>query len=123
MPCSKSITTYRPQEWGSEADFIAHREATLKLLLGEDWQDQSLVEIVQAHPELWQSPIFLHHVRDYELPRANWQAQMEAQQRQAEGRRPRSHPDPLAIEGGPRMSAHDWLKAYLRASEGVTRED
>lgn len=95
----------------------------MKLILGDDWEDQPLSKLVAEHPELRrltvQDLIALHegdHEHAHEPSQAAAAEPAAADSPMVDGLR--------AIEDGKgRQTAEDWLKDYLREHDGSERED
>lgn len=128
MPCGRVSRS----QFTSQAEYEAHRTQMMKLILGDDWTDQPLSQLVEAHPELrrltLQELIALHEggqEDSHELPgAASWR--VEVMQPQDEQPTSRQSPAdvPQAIERGEgRQTAEDWLRSYLREHDGSERED
>lgn len=128
MPCGRVSRS----QFASQSEYEAHRAQMMKLILGDDWTDQPLSKLVQAHPELrrltLQELIAVHEggkEDSHELPGA---ASWHAEAMQPEEQRPGTWQSPAdglqAIEGGERrQTAEDWLRNYLREHDGSERED
>jgi hypothetical protein len=119
MPCGKT----RPDQFNSLSEYESHRIKMMKIILGDDWEEKSLAQLVAENPELQQFTLqeMLHraHHRLHELPPPQPAKPTIAEvivqhipthdTRQPTG-------TPLAIEGSSGQTAADWLKQYLDPS-------
>lgn len=115
MPCGK----YRRDQFGSQADYAAHRERMMKLILGDDWEDKPLAQLVAEHPELRSTSLAdllhqAHHLEHPELPPAKpWIAEVIATSSSTPETHQHPH-TPLAIEGGKHQeTAEEWIARHL----------
>jgi hypothetical protein len=100
----------------------------MKLILGENWQDKPLTQLVADHPELRQRSLQQliaeqEHVHE-EPDTLVWRA--EVIQSDTSPTAPNDAPanEPQAIEDGAgQQTAEDWLRIYLRDHDGAEHED
>lgn len=90
------------------------RTKIMKILLGHDWQDKPLIELIKEHPDLYRWPTLIELLTSHGalggLP-------VDELIKHADQPRRRSAAQPLAIEAPrPQQSAEDWLKQFLDPS-------
>jgi hypothetical protein len=122
MPCGRT----RRGQFATQIDYEQHRLAMMKLILGDDWEDKPLHELIAEHPELRRST--LHELiaeqeqRDDRPCPAVWQAEVGRLQPSADAGHAAS--EPRAIENHEEyLKAEDWLRSYLSERDGAERED
>ncbi len=124
MPCGK----YRRDQFASQSEYESHREKLMRIILGPDWRDQSVSELIASHPELRQISLqeLLHqaHHMQQDRPALPWTAEVIQQdqgqpdtQSNVVKHQPRPTDEPLAIEAPrPHQTAEEWLKQRLNAN-------
>lgn len=127
MPCGR---TSRGQ-FASQAEYEAHRIQMMKLILGDDWEDQPLSQLVEAHPELHE--LSLHeliarheddHEHTHDEPEPLGDNSITPTDSEESSPQQPWADAPQAIEGwSGRQTAEDWIRDYLREHDGSERED
>jgi hypothetical protein len=116
MPCGRVSRS----QFASQAEYEDHRMRMMKLILGDDWTDQLLSKLVEAHRELRRltlEELITQHEREHEdshelRSTTAWTAEVN----QPEDEQPASKTPPTdtaqAIESGEgRLIAEDWLRS------------
>jgi len=124
MPCGRT----RRDQFAKQTEYEQHRIATMKLILGENWQDKPLTQLVAEHPELRQrslQQLIAEQEHVHEEPESPvWRAEVIRT-----GTSPAAPDDapvdePRAIEDGAgQQTAEDWLRNYLRDPGPAERKD
>lgn len=114
MPCGR----YRRSQLTSQSEYEAHRTRMMKIILGDDWEDKSVSQLIMEHPELRRMTLAgllhrAHHLEQEQQPAIPLKVEVipPGHQSGVVREQPRPTEERLAIEAPQqRETFEEWLR-------------